>query len=80
MNELNESSHIRDEIQNPEIGRNGEYILIPGDIVAVNPAVEDGIPSGDKWWLLQVNKAPILFKRNIVQPERKLYGMEQGST
>ena len=58
MNELNESSHNRDEIiQNPEIGRNGEYILIPGDIVAVNPGVEDGIPSGDKWWLLQVNKA-----------------------
>ncbi|KAL9977181.1 hypothetical protein ACROYT_G014559 [Oculina patagonica] len=29
-------------------GLNEDYHLIPGDIVAVNPGTEDGIPSGDK--------------------------------
>lgn len=37
-------------------GLNEDYHLIPGDIVAVNPGTEDGIPSGDKWWLLQVSR------------------------
>ena len=37
-------------------GVNEDYNLIPGDIVAVNPGTEDGIPSGDKWWLLQVSR------------------------
>lgn len=32
-----------------------DYLFGPGDIVAVNPGTDDGIPSGDKWWLLQVN-------------------------
>ena len=37
-------------------GVNEDNNLIPGDIVAVNPGTEDGIPSGDKWWLLQVSR------------------------
>ena len=32
------------------------YLFVPGDIVAVNPGTDNGIPSVDKWWLLQVNK------------------------
>ena len=35
----------------------GDYLFVPGDIVIVNPGVNDEIPSADKWWLLQVNKA-----------------------
>lgn len=30
--------------------------LIPGDIMAVNPGTEDGILSGDTWWLPQVSR------------------------
>lgn len=33
-----------------------DYLFVPGDIIAVNPGTDNGIPSGDKWWLLQVNK------------------------
>ena len=33
-----------------------KYAFVPGDIVAVNPGVNEGLPSGDKWWLLQINK------------------------
>nr|KAJ7387581.1 hypothetical protein OS493_000915 [Desmophyllum pertusum] len=33
-----------------------DYLFVPGDIVAVNPGTDNGIPSSDKWWLLQVNK------------------------
>jgi hypothetical protein len=33
------------------------YNLIPGDIVAVNPGTDNGIPSGDKWWLIQINRS-----------------------
>ena len=33
-----------------------EYLFVPGDIVAVNPGTDNGIPTGDKWWLLQINK------------------------
>ena len=35
----------------------GDYLLVPGDILIVNPGVNNNIPSADKWWLLQVNKA-----------------------
>ena len=35
----------------------GNYLFVHGDIVIVNPGVNDEIPSADKWWLLQVNKA-----------------------
>ncbi|XP_020908135.1 uncharacterized protein LOC110246159 [Exaiptasia diaphana] len=34
-----------------------DYLLLPGDIAAVNPGSNEGIPSADKWWLLQINKA-----------------------
>ncbi|CAB3978287.1 Hypothetical predicted protein [Paramuricea clavata] len=33
-----------------------------GDIVAINPGTENEVPSGDKWWLLQVNKPHHLSK------------------
>jgi hypothetical protein len=35
----------------------GDYLFVPGDIVIINPGVNNEIPSADKWWLLQVNKA-----------------------
>ena len=35
----------------------GDYLFVPGDILVINPGVNDSVPSGDKWWLLQVNKA-----------------------
>ncbi len=35
----------------------GDYLFLPGDIVIINPGVNNDIPSTDKWWLLQVNKA-----------------------
>ena len=37
--------------------RPDEYIFLTGDIVVVNPGVDNGVPSGDKWWLLQINRA-----------------------
>lgn len=37
-------------------GVNEDYNIIPGDIETVNPGTEDGIPSGDKWWLLQISR------------------------
>ena len=40
----------------------GDYLFVPGDIVIVNPGVNDEIPSADKWWLLQVNKAHHSYK------------------
>ena len=51
MSEISTSDNIR-----TTTGVNEDYNLIPGDIVAVNPGTEDGIPSGDKWWLLQVSR------------------------
>ena len=41
-----------------QVGRaqSAGYLFVPGDIVAVNPGTNDGIPCGDKWWLLQINK------------------------
>ena len=39
-----------------------DCLLVPGDIIAVNPGTDNGIPSGDKWWLLQVNKPHPLTK------------------
>ena len=55
MDELNEDIDNNDV--NTNIAKNNDYSLLVGDIVAVNPGKENGIPSGDKWWLLQVNKA-----------------------
>ena len=51
ISELNTSDNV-----STTTGLNEDYHLIPGDIVAVNPGTEDGIPSGDKWWLLQVSR------------------------
>ena len=50
---------IRRGENTPEVGRvrSSNYLFVPGDIVAVNPGTDNGIPSGDKWWLFQVNKA-----------------------
>ncbi|EDO32950.1 predicted protein [Nematostella vectensis] len=41
-----------------EYGRvqSDNYLFVPGDIVAINPGTDNGIPSADKWWLLQANK------------------------
>ena len=49
---------IRREENTLEIGRvpSNNYLFVPGDIVAINPGTDDGVPSGDKWRLLQVNK------------------------
>ncbi|XP_031554526.1 uncharacterized protein LOC116291495, partial [Actinia tenebrosa] len=44
------------ELQQERI-QSSEYLLLPGDIAAINPGSNNGIPSADKWWLLQVNKA-----------------------
>ena len=41
----------------PEAGCSDGYLFLPGDIVAVNPGTDNNLPSGDKWWLLQINKA-----------------------
>lgn len=37
-----------------EIGHvpSNNYLFVPGDIVAINPGTDDGVPSGDKWRLL----------------------------
>lgn len=51
MSELSTSDNVP-----TTTGLNEDYLLIPRDIVAVNPGTEDGIPSGDKWWLLQVSR------------------------
>ena len=42
-----------------QVGRvhSAGYLFVPGDIVAVNPVTNDGIPCGDKWLLLQINKS-----------------------
>ena len=37
-------------------GVDEDYHLIPGEIMAVNPGTEDGILSGDTWWLPQVSR------------------------
>jgi hypothetical protein len=37
--------------------RPDEYVFGPGDIGVVNPGIDNGVPSGDKWWLLQINRA-----------------------
>ena len=43
----------------PEIGHvpSNNYFFVLGDIVAVTPGTDNGIPSGDKWLPHQVNKA-----------------------
>ncbi|XP_048577005.1 uncharacterized protein LOC116614083 [Nematostella vectensis] len=48
----------RDENRVQEHGRvqSDNYLFVPGDIVAINPGTDNGIPSADKWWLLQANK------------------------
>lgn len=54
----------RGENYTSEINTHGEkYMFIPGDIVVVNPGFESGVLSGEKWWLLQINK-PHESKRN----------------
>ncbi|CAB4007206.1 Hypothetical predicted protein [Paramuricea clavata] len=56
MDELHESINSNSELDQRNVGNN-DFVLLAGDIAAVNPGTENGIPSGDKWWLLQVNKA-----------------------
>ena len=48
-----------------------DYLFVPGDIIAVNPGTDNGIPSGDKWWLLQVNKPHPLTKN---RPGCRIFG------
>lgn len=50
---------IRKGENTPEIGHvpSNNYFFVPGDIVAVTPGTDNGIPSGDKWLPHQVNKA-----------------------
>lgn len=57
FSELMRELEIRRGENTTEIGcaPSSDYLFGPGDIVAVNPGTDDGIPSGDKWWLLQVN-------------------------
>lgn len=47
------------------------YLFVPGDIVAENPGTDDGIPSGNKWWLLQVNKP---YSSSKDRPGCQLFG------
>ncbi|KAJ7387572.1 hypothetical protein OS493_000906 [Desmophyllum pertusum] len=58
FDELMRDLEIRRGEHTTEIGRvpSSDYLFVAGDIVAVNPGTDNGIPSGDKWWLLQVNK------------------------
>ena len=65
FDELMKELEIRRGENTTEIGRvpSSDYLFVPGDIVAVNPGTDNGIPSGDKWWLLQVNK-PHASSRN----------------
>lgn len=57
FSELMRALEIRRGDNTPEIGRvpSNNYLFVPGDIVAVNHGTDDGVPSGDEWWL-QVNK------------------------
>ena len=48
-----------------------DYLFVPGDIIAVNPGTDNGIPSGDKLWLLQVNKPHPLTKN---RPGCRIFG------
>lgn len=58
FSDLMRGLEIRRGKNTPEIGRvpSNNYLFVPGDITAVNSGTDDGVPSGDKWWLLQVNK------------------------
>lgn len=58
FSELMRALEIRRGDNTLEIGRvpSNNYLFVPGDIVAVNPGTDDGVPSGDEWWVLQVNK------------------------
>ncbi len=47
MDELNNSLESTCEL-NEHISGNESFILLAGDIVAVNPGTESGIPSADK--------------------------------
>ena len=65
FDELMRALEIRRGENTTEIGRvpSTDYLFVPGDIAAVNPGTDNGIPSADKWWLLQVNK-PHASNRN----------------
>ena len=52
FSELMRALEIRRGDNTLEIGRvpSNNYLFVPGDIVAVNPGTDDGVPSGDEWW------------------------------
>ena len=56
--DLMKGLEVRRGENTPEMGRvpSNNYFFLPLDIVAVNPGTDNGIPSGDKWWLLQVKQ------------------------
>ena len=57
-----------------------EYLFVPEDIVAVNPGTDNGIPTGDKWCFLQINKPHHCAKN---RPGCHVFGFwlaEKGST
>ena len=73
FDELMRALEIRRGENTTEIGRvpSTDYLFVPGDIAAVNPGTDNGIPSADKWWLLQVNK-PHASNRN--RPGCQIFG------
>lgn len=58
FSDLMRGLEIRRGENTPEIGRvpSNNYLFVPGDITAVNPGTDNGVPIDDKWWLLQVNE------------------------
>ena len=54
FDELMRALEIRRGENTTEIGRvpSTDYLFVPGDIAAVNPGTDNGIPSADKWWPL----------------------------
>ena len=74
FDELMRALEIRRGENTKEIGRvpSTDYVFVPGDIAAVNQASDNGIPSADKWWLLQVNE-PHASCRN--RPGCQVFGL-----
>ena len=65
--DLMKGLEVRRGENTPEMGRvpSKNYFFLPLDIVALNPGTDNGIPSGDKWWLLQVRSSPYIIQRSL---------------
>lgn len=67
---------IRRGENTPEVGsvHSSNYLFVSGDIVAVNPGTDNGIPSGDKWWFSRSTK-----HMNQVQTDLDAMNLDVGS-